>query len=178
MLCLDAWARPCFVSLGRSSAVLYWVISRLLSRLVERKYYSYKRKTRSDHCSRRLLIQGHGSGNLSHRHVLCLFSAFPMSTYRLLMKTRAQFFRSCFIFPLLIAVGSSRCQHFCEDQPMCRDWFVPQCVMQSCRLPLSRGHWSWKLQLSLSCVLCVTSVPVGLAQYLWRNNFAFEMRLY
>ena len=48
-----------------SSAVLYWVLSRFLARLVERKCYSYNRMPRSYHCSRQSFIQGHGSGNLS-----------------------------------------------------------------------------------------------------------------
>ena len=49
-----------------SPAVLYWFFfSRFLARLVERKCYSYNRKTRSYHCSRQLFIQGHRSRNLS-----------------------------------------------------------------------------------------------------------------
>ena len=55
MICL-AWM---------SSAVFYRVVSRFLARPVERKCYPCDRKTRSDHCSRQLFIQGHGSGNSS-----------------------------------------------------------------------------------------------------------------
>ena len=45
----------CFGSV--SSAVLYWVASRFLTRLVEWKCYSYNLKTCSDYCSRWLFIQ-------------------------------------------------------------------------------------------------------------------------
>ena len=47
-----------------SSAVLDLAVSCFLARLVERKCYSHNRKTHSDHCSRQLFIQSHGSGNL------------------------------------------------------------------------------------------------------------------
>ena len=60
--CMDA-AVFCFAWM--SSAVLYWIVSRFLARLVERKCYSYYRKIRSYHCSEQLFTRGHGSGNLS-----------------------------------------------------------------------------------------------------------------
>ena len=48
-----------------SSSALYWVASRCLARLFARKNHPYNRKTPPYHYSRRLFIQGHGSGNLS-----------------------------------------------------------------------------------------------------------------
>ena len=77
MICL-AWM---------SSAVLYRVFSRFLARPVERKCYSYKRKTRLDHCLRQLFIQGHGSWNLwtaesqkAATYIYYLFHAFNNRT--------------------------------------------------------------------------------------------------
>ena len=57
-----------------SSFVVHWWVqfpssfpnfSHFIARLVERKCYLGNRKTRSYHCSRQLLFQGHGSGKLS-----------------------------------------------------------------------------------------------------------------
>ena len=66
-----------------SSAVLYWVVSSFLARLVERKCYSYNLKTRSDHSSRQLLIQGHGSGTLSIRAGCwsCVFNLISLTVH-------------------------------------------------------------------------------------------------
>ena len=59
---LDARALPWLAFAWMSSAVLYWVVSRFFATAVERKFFSqFNRKPRSDHCSRQLFIQGHGS---------------------------------------------------------------------------------------------------------------------
>ena len=48
-----------------SSAMLYWVVSCFLARLFQSKYHPYNRKALPYHCSRPLVIQGHGLGNMS-----------------------------------------------------------------------------------------------------------------
>ena len=63
----------CRVSMGAamfwlgwmSSAVLYWVVSRFLAILFERRYHPYNRRTGLYHSSRERSIQGPESGNLS-----------------------------------------------------------------------------------------------------------------
>ena len=51
--------------LGWVNWVLYWVVSYFLARLFLRNHHTYNRKTLPYHRSRQLLLQGHGSGNLS-----------------------------------------------------------------------------------------------------------------
>ena len=77
--------RRCHVCLvWMSSAGVYWIVSRLLARLLERKYHPCNRKTRPYRCSRQLFIQGHGSESLSQRS-LCRKRSTSLYNQRLLL---------------------------------------------------------------------------------------------